>query len=64
MLLGKIKTVVETVLTIFDEVPALFGGFLDFLAAIFPFLPPEITTILTFGVIAITFIGILKAVRR
>ena len=43
---------------------ALFGGFLDFLAAIFPFLPPEITTILTFGVIAITFIGILKAVRR
>lgn len=64
MLLGKIKTVVETVLTIFDEVPALFGGFLDFLAAIFPFLPPEITSILTFGVIAITFIGILKAVRR
>lgn len=64
MLMGKLKTVVETVLSIFDEVPALFGGFLDFLAAIFPFLPPEITTILTFGVIAITFIGILKAVRR
>lgn len=64
MLLGKLKTVVETILTIFDEVPALFGGFLDFLGAVFPFLPPEITTILTFGVIAITFIGILKAVRR
>lgn len=64
MLLDKIKIVVETVLTIFDELPALFGGFLDFLAAIFPFLPPEITSILTFGVIAITFIGILKAVRR
>jgi len=64
MLLGKIKTVVETILTIFDEVPALFGGFLDFLGAVFPFLPPEVTTILTFGVIAITFIGILKAVRR
>ena len=64
MLMGKLKTVVETVLSIFDEVPALFGGFLDFLGAIFPFLPPEITTILTFGVIAIIFIGILKAVRR
>lgn len=64
MMMDKLKTVVETVLSIFDEVPALFGGFLDFLAAIFPFLPPEITTILTFGVIAITFIGILKAVRR
>lgn len=64
MLMGKLKTVVETVLSIFDEVPALFGGFLDFLGAIFPFLPPEITTILTFGVIAVVFIGILKAVRR
>ena len=64
MLMDKLKTVVETVLSIFDELPALFGGFLDFLGAIFPFLPPEITTILTFGVIAITFIGILKAVRR
>lgn len=64
MMMEKFKTIVETILSIFDEVPALFGGFLDFLAAIFPFLPPEITTILTFGVIAITFIGILKAVRR
>lgn len=64
MMMEKFKTIVETILSIFDEVPALFGGFLNFLAAIFPFLPPEITTILTFGVIAITFIGILKAVRR
>lgn len=64
MLMGQLKHIVESILSIFDELPALFGGFLDFLAAIFPFLPPEITTILTFGVIAITFIGILKAVRR
>lgn len=64
MMMEKFKTIVETILSIFDEVPALFGGFLNFLAAIFPFLPSEITTILTFGVIAITFIGILKAVRR
>ncbi len=64
MIMDKFKGIVESILTIFDELPALFGGFLDFLGAIFPFLPPEITTILTFGVIAITFIGILKAVRR
>lgn len=64
MIMDKFKGIVESILSIFDELPALFGGFLDFLAAIFPFLPPEITTILTFGVIAITFIGILKAVRR
>lgn len=64
MLMDKLKTVVETILTIFDELPALFGGFLDFLSAVFPFLPPELMTILTFGVIAIVFIGIIKAVRR
>lgn len=64
MLMGKLKSVIETVLSIFDEVPALFGGFLDFLGAIFPYLPPEITMLLTFGVVAVVFIGILKAVRR
>lgn len=64
MLVEKLKVVVETVLSIFDELPALFGGFLEFLAALFPFLPPELMTILTFGVIAVVFIGILKAVRR
>jgi hypothetical protein len=64
MITDKFKGIVESILSIFDELPALFGGFLDFLAAIFPFLPLEITSILTFGVFAITFIGILKAVRR
>ena len=64
MLLGKIKDVVEVVLSIFDELPALFDGFLNFLALIFPFLPSEITLLLTFGVIAVVFIGIIKAIRR
>lgn len=64
MLMEKLKTVVETVLSIFDELPLLFGGFLDFLAAVFPFLPPELMTILTFGILAVVFIGIIKAVRR
>lgn len=64
MLMAKLKTVVEAILSIFDELPLIFGGFLDFLVALFPFLPAEIMTILTFGVIAIVFIGIIKAVRR
>ncbi|WP_325200161.1 hypothetical protein [Oscillibacter sp.] len=64
MLMEKLKTVVETVLSIFDELPLLFGGFLDFLAAVFPFLPPELMTVLTFGIIAVVFIAIIKAVRR
>lgn len=64
MLVEKLKTVVETVLSIFDELPLLFGGFLDFLAAVFPFLPPELMTVLTFGIIAVVFIAIIKAVWR
>lgn len=64
MLMERLKTVVETVLSIFEELPKLFGGFLDFLGAVFPFLPPELMTLLTFGVIAVVAIGIFKAVRR
>ena len=64
LLMGKVKDVVEVVLAVFDELPKLFGGFLDFLALIFPFLPAEITLLLTFGVIAVVFTGIIKALRR
>lgn len=64
MLLGKVKDVVAVVLSVLDEVPALFDGFLNFLGLVFPFLPPEITLLLTFGVIAVVFIGIIKAIRR
>ena len=60
----KLSTVVEAVLSIFEEVPAMFGGFLAFLTAMFPFLPPEIITLLTFGIAAVVFIGIIKALRR
>lgn len=60
---GIVK-VVGTVLSIFDELPALFDGFLDFLGIMFPFLPPEIVTLITFGVAAVVFIGIIKAIRR
>ena len=64
MLAEKLSTVVETILSLFDELPKIFGGFLDFLAAVFPFLPPELMLLLTFGVVAIVVIGIIKALRR
>ncbi len=64
LLMGKVKDVVEVVLSVLDELPKLFSGFLDFLALIFPFLPAEITLLLTFGVIAVVFTGIIKALRR
>jgi len=64
MITGKLTEVVEALLSIFDQVPALFGGFLGFLSAVFPFLPPEITALLTLGIAAVVFIGIIKAIRR
>ena len=62
-LLEKLSAVIETVLNVLDEVPKLFGGFLDFLGILFPFLPSEITLLLTFGVVAVVFAAIIKAIR-
>lgn len=64
MLRSGIVDVVTTILSIFGEVPALFSGFLDFLGLMFPFLPPEMVTLITFGIAAVVFIGIIKAIRR
>ena len=64
MIMDKLTAVVEVVLSIFEEVPKLFGGFLDFLSAMFPFLPDDIMLLLTFGIAAVVFIGIIKAIRR
>jgi len=60
----KIKTVFEMVLGWFDEIPSLFTGFMEFLAAMFGFLPEEIIMLLTFGIACVVFIGIIKAIRR
>ena len=60
----KLTAVVDVVLKIFDAVPGLFTGFLGFLSAAFPFIPEEIMLLLTFGIAAVVFIGIIKAIRR
>lgn len=60
----KFTQIIEMVVGWFDSIPALFAGFMGFLSAIFPFLPPELMLLLTFGLAAVVFIGILKAVRR
>ena len=64
MLTGKLADVVTAVMQIFAEVPQLFSGFLGFLSAVFPFFPPEIMLLLTFGIAAVVFVGIIKAIRR
>lgn len=63
-ILNGLSAVIGTVLAMFDQIPQLFTGFLAFLSAVFPFLPDEIITLLTFGIAAVVFIGIIKAVRR
>ena len=60
----KFSQVVELVLGWFDDIPSLFAGFLALLSAIFPFIPAEVTLLLTFGIAAIVFVGIIKAIRR
>lgn len=64
MITGKLADVVAAVMQIFQEVPQLFSGFLGFLSAVFPFMPPEIMLLLTFGIAAVVFVGIIKAIRR
>lgn len=56
--------VVELILSFFREIPPMFDGFLAFLTAMFPFLPPELMTLLSFGIAAVVLIGVIKAIRR
>lgn len=64
MINEKLVKVVESVLGVFDVIPSLFGGFLDFLGAVFPFIPEELMNVILLGLAAVIFIGIIKAIRR
>lgn len=55
---------VSSVLSLLDEFPAVFFGFLDFVQAMFPFLPAEGITAITFGITAVIFITILKLFKK
>ena len=64
MIGDKLSGLVEMILGWFDVIPALFGGFLDFLGVLFGFLPEEMILLLSFGLAALIFIAIWKAVWR
>ena len=64
MISEKLAAVVELVLSMFAEIPALFTGFLGFLTAVFVYFPEDIMLLLTFGIAVVVFIGIIKALRR
>lgn len=55
---------VELILSAFRKIPQLFSGFTAFLSAMFPFIPDEIMTLFIFGMAAVVFIGIIRAIRR
>ena len=60
----KFGQVVEAVLGWFAEIPALFSGFTEFLSAVFVYIPADLMLLLSFGLAAVVFIAIIKALRR
>lgn len=60
----NLSGVVELLRRFFSEIPGLFSGFTGFLAAVFPFLPDEIILLFTFGMAALVFVGVIRAMRR
>lgn len=60
----KLVQVEMLILGWFESIPRLFTGFLGFLNAIFPFIPEEAMLLLTFGIATVTFVAIIKALRR
>lgn len=59
-IIERLGTIVSSLLSIFAEVPGMFAGFTAFLSAVFPFLPPEFTTIIIFGLLAVVLVAIIK----
>ncbi|WP_195464915.1 hypothetical protein [Faecalispora jeddahensis] len=57
---GSLKGIVDGILAIFEQFPPLFLGFAQFLAAVFPYLPSEILSLLFFGIAAVVFVGLLR----
>lgn len=61
--LDKFPSFVNMVLSMFQQLPKLFEGFVAFLTEVFAYVPDDINLVLTFGVAAVVLIGIIKAVR-
>ena len=60
----RLQTVVSALSMVFAEVPKMFSGFTDFLGSAFSFLPPEIVTILIFGILAVVLVAVLKMILK
>lgn len=60
MISEKLEAVVNTFLDCLDVLPGIFSGFTDFLTAGFAFLPPEVITVITFGILMMVLVAIIK----
>lgn len=60
MISEKLATVVEVFFDCLDVLPSIFSGFTDFLTAGFAFLPPEVITVITFGILMMVLVAIIK----
>lgn len=60
----RASALLEMILEWFELIPELFGGFLAFMTALFPFLPDEIIMLLEFGLAAAIVVGLIKLVRK
>lgn len=61
---GGFSAVVHSILSIFIDVPGMFGRFLNFLTTVFSLIPPEVVTLMKFSIMAAVLVGVIKAVRR
>ena len=61
--LDGLPSFIDTVLSMFQQLPELFDGFVAFLTAVFAYIPKDIILMLAFGVSVVVLIGIIKAVR-
>lgn len=58
--LGQIVNIVTMIGELFGQIPSWFSGFTAFLAAVFPFFPEELITLLIFGITAMVLVALIR----
>lgn len=64
VIVDGIGGLVKSLLSIFQQLPPLFAGFTAFLAAIFPYLPKEFTSLIILGMAAVIAAGLIRVLIK
>ncbi|WP_085833739.1 hypothetical protein [Clostridium merdae] len=64
VIVDGIGGLVKSLLSIFEQLPPLFAGFTAFLAAIFPYLPKEFTSLIILGMAAVIAAGLIRVLIK